>query len=106
MNEGAREAGRYEVRVERAAEKILTKRMQADDAERVRRAIGGLAEDPQPHSQSIELRSREWRRLRVGDYRVIYEVEEPHPDHPEPAEGDPVGLVTVLEVGHRQGIYG
>jgi len=41
----------------------------------------------------------------VGDYRVIYEVEEPHPDYPEPEYGDPAGLVTVLVVGHRQGIY-
>lgn len=104
MNEDPR-GGRYEVRVERAAEKALTRRrMLPNDAERIRRAIGALAEDPRPHPQSRELRGREGRRLRVGDYRVIYEVEEPHPDHPE--EGDPAGLVTVLAVGHRQGIYG
>jgi mRNA interferase RelE/StbE len=105
VNGDARE-GRYEVRVERAAEKALTRRMQVDDAERIRRAIGGLAEDPRPYPQSLVLRGREGRRLRVGEYRVIYEVEESHPDHPEPEEGDPIGLVTVLEVGHRQGIYG
>lgn len=100
MNEAPRK-DRYEIRVERAAEKALTRRMRPDDAERIRRAIGGLAEDPWPHPQSLELRGREGRRLRVGDYRVIYEVEEPHPDHLEPA-----GLVTVLAVGYRQGIYG
>jgi len=45
----------------------------------------------------------EWR-LRVGDYRVVYRVEEPHPD---PAVTETFsGLVTVLTVGHRQGIYG
>ncbi len=44
----------------------------------------------------------EWR-LRVGDYRVVYRIEEPHPDH---AEADRDGLVTVLAVGHRQCIYG
>lgn len=96
---------RYEVRVERAAEKVLTRRMQANDADRIRRAIGVLAGDPRPYPQSRELRGRHGRRLRVGDYRVIYEVDEPHPDHPEPGEGDPAGLVRVLAVGRRQGIY-
>lgn len=95
----------YEIRVERAADKALAKRIRRDDAERVRQTIDGLARDPRP-PQSIELRGREGRRLRVGSYRVIYEVEEPHPDHPEPGEGDPAGLVTVLDVGHRQGVYG
>ncbi len=97
--------GRYEVRVERAADKALARRIRRDDAERVRRAIDGLARDPRP-PQSSELRGREGRRLRVGSYRVIYEVEEPHPDHPEPGEGEPAGLVKVLAVGHREGIYG
>ncbi len=96
----------YEVRVERAAEKALTRRMRPDDAERIRQAIDSLARDPRPHPQSRELRGREGRRLRVGDYRMLYEIEEPHPDYPEPGERDPAGLVTVLAVGHRQGIYG
>jgi mRNA interferase RelE/StbE len=96
---------RYEVRVERAAEKALTRRMRPDDARRIRRAIGSLAEDPRPYPQSSALRGKEGRRLRVGDYRVIYEVEEPHPDHSEQREGEPAGLVKVLAVGHRQGIY-
>lgn len=96
---------RYEVRVERAAEKALTRRMRPDDANRIRRAIGALAEDPRPYPQSRELRGRQGRRLRVGDYRIIYEIDEPHPDHPEPREGEPAGLVKVLAVGHRQGIY-
>lgn len=109
MNEDPHGAGRYEVRVERAAEKALTRRMRPDDAERIRQAIGALADDPRPHPQSRQLSGQEGRRLRVGDYRVIYEVEEPHPDYPEqpaPEEGDPAGLVKVLDVGHRQGIYG
>lgn len=85
--------GPYEVRVERAAEKALTRRIRPEDADRIRRAIEGLARDPRP-PQSRELRGRDGRRLRVGGYRVIYEVEEP------------ARLVTVLAVGHRQGIYG
>jgi mRNA interferase RelE/StbE len=97
--------GPYEVRVERAAEKALTKRIRPKDGDRIRRAIGGLAHDPRP-PQSSELRGREGRRLRIGNYRVIYEVEEPHPAYSEPKEGEPAGRVSVLAVGHRQGIYG
>lgn len=97
--------GPYEVRVERAADKALARRIRRDDAERVRQAIDTLAQDPRPPQSSV-LRGREGRRLRVGDYRVIYEVDEPHSHHPEPGEGEPAGLVTVVAVGHRQGIYG
>lgn len=49
--------------------------------------------------------TEDWR-IQVGDYRVVYRIEEPHPDYPEPTEDDPEGLVTVLAVGHRQGVYG
>ncbi len=48
----------------------------------------------------------DWRIAAGRDYHIVYRIEEPHPDHPEPEEGEPAGLVTVLAVGHRQGIYG
>ncbi|MDP9456661.1 MAG: hypothetical protein CYG60_23830 [Actinobacteria bacterium] len=82
----------YEIRVERAAAKALAKRVRQEDAERIRRAIDDLAAEPRP-PQSIELRGREGRRLRVGDYRVIYEVD------------DDELIVTVLGVGHRRDVY-
>jgi mRNA interferase RelE/StbE len=83
----------YTVRVERAAEKALTKRIQPEDADRIREAIVGLAEDPRPATASRKLRGREGYRLRVGDYRVIYDID------------DEEEIVSVLDVGHRQGIY-
>ncbi len=89
----------YRLVFERAAEKALKKRVRPDRAERVRDALAALAEDPYPHN-SRKLQNTENRRLRVGDYRVIYFVED--------AEGtdDESGTVYVLDVGHRQGIYG
>ncbi|MDP9484766.1 MAG: type II toxin-antitoxin system RelE/ParE family toxin [Actinomycetota bacterium] len=81
----------YRIRVERTAAKALARRIRREDAERIRRAIDGLAADPLP--QSIELRGREGRRLRVGDYRVLYEVD------------DDELVVTVLGVGHRRDVY-
>ena len=97
----------HEVVIRRKAQKQLA-RIQPQDRERVGAAAFGLSGDPRPHG-ARKMRGtgeeEDWR-LRVGDYRVVYRIEEPHPDHPEPDEGEPAGLVTVLDVGHRQGIYG
>lgn len=86
----------YRLVFERAAEKALKKRVRPDQAERVREALAALTEDPCPRN-SRKLQNTENRRLRVGDYRVIYFVEE---------TGDAPGTIYVLDVGHRQGVYG
>lgn len=83
----------YTLRFERAAQNALQKKIHPRDASRIRQALEALADDPYPW-QSLKLRDREGYRLRVGDYRVIYDVD----------EADEV--VTILQVGHRQGIYG
>ncbi|CAN5448462.1 hypothetical protein BH20ACT10_BH20ACT10_22990 [soil metagenome] len=91
----------YRLVFERAAEKALKKRVRPDHAERIREALAALAEDPYPRNSRI-LQNTENRRLRVGDYRIIYFVEEPEAGE----SGDAFGTVFVLDVGHRQGIYG
>ncbi|MFC5941814.1 type II toxin-antitoxin system RelE/ParE family toxin [Micromonospora harpali] len=53
-------------------------------------AILGLVSDPLPQS-STELRDGSGRRLRVGDYRVLYRL-----------DGDEL---TVHDVGHRKDVY-
>ena len=97
----------HEVGIRRKAQKQLA-RIQPQDRDRVGAAMYGLSEDPRPHD-ARKMRGtgglEDWR-LRVGDYRVVYRITEPHPDHPEPGEDELVGLVTVLAVGHRQGVYG
>ena len=60
---------------------------------RLRGAIALLAANPRPPGAK-KLRSRDAYRVRVGDYRIIYTVE------------DDVLLIVVLALGHRQGIYG
>lgn len=55
--------------------------------------------------------AEEWRIAVGRDYRVVYRIEEPHPDQDQGQETEEEevfsqGLVTVLAVGHRQGIYG
>ena len=55
-------------------------------------AIALLASDPRPPA-SRPLKGRPGRRVRVGDYRIIYTV-----------AGD-VLLVVVVTLGHRREVY-
>jgi len=59
---------------------------------RVRDAIRELAIDPRPPG-CLKLTGRGGWRLRVGEFRVIYEIDDEH------------RLVTVLNVGHRRDVY-
>ena len=59
---------------------------------RVRDAIGGLAEDPRPPG-CLKLTGRDGWRIRVGNYRLVYEID------------DSGQMVTVLHVGHRRDVY-
>ncbi|WP_292608713.1 type II toxin-antitoxin system RelE/ParE family toxin [Nocardioides sp. REDSEA-S30_B4] len=59
---------------------------------RVQGAIELLALDPRPPA-SRQLRGRPGYRVRIGDWRVIYTVD------------DGVLLVLVLRLGHRRDVY-
>ena len=65
-----------------------------DMAERVLAALRGLRENPRPHGSRL-LRDREPRtwRLRVGDWRILYDVD------------DAEGIVTILCILHRSRAY-
>ncbi len=82
---------RYHVEVRPAAVRALRK-LGPDIAPRVQGAIALLAEDPRPPS-SRPLRGRPGYRVRVGDYRVVYTVQ------------DDVLLVVVVTLGHRREVY-
>jgi mRNA interferase RelE/StbE len=81
----------YRVEIAETAAKSIAK-LQPQVALRVRSAILGLAENPRPHSVK-KLRSENAYRIRVGDYRVVYTI------------NDCVVLVIVIRVGHRRDIY-
>jgi len=59
---------------------------------RIRGAIALLAQDPRPPTARA-LRGRPGCRVRVGDYRIIYTVD------------DDVLVVVVVALGHRRDIY-
>ena len=63
----------YQVVVERSAEKDL-KRLASDVRPRIVKVLQSLAETPRP-SGSLKLSgsANDWR-IRVGDYRIIYEI--------------------------------
>ena len=82
----------YEIEIAPAALKQLAK-LPPDMRRRIGQAIDDLAESPRPHG-AIKLGGAEiaWR-IRVGDYRVIYETH------------DEVLLILVIRIGHRREIY-
>ena len=81
----------YALFIERRAQRSLS-RIAARDQERIAVAIRGLADEPRPHGVK-KLSGRNAWRIRVGDYRVLYEI---HDDRL---------LILVVDVGHRREIY-
>lgn len=58
----------------------------------IKKSILDLANNPRPHGY-IKLKGRDGYRIRVGNYRIIYEIIEK------------VLIVEVLALGHRKDIY-
>jgi mRNA interferase RelE/StbE len=81
----------YSVSVERRAQKQIA-RLSSEAQDRVESYLGALADDPRPRG-SRSLRDRPGYRLRVGDYRIIYEVD------------DDARTVTITAVGHRRDVH-
>jgi mRNA interferase RelE/StbE len=82
----------YGIELRPAAVRAL-KKLDPPVARRIQGAIALLAEDPRPPASRL-LRGRPGVRVRVGDYRIIYMVE------------DDVLLVVVVTLGHRRDVYG
>ncbi len=83
----------HEVCLERAAERDL-RRLPTTEFRRVVQAIKALAHNPRPPGRrKLSGTQNDWR-IRVGDYRVLYEID------------DAAGAVRVMRVRHRQRAYG
>lgn len=81
----------YRLLIRPSAQRELAKLPKRDYAA-VRDAIRALADNPRP-AGCIKLSGREGWRIRQGDYRVIYEIDDQEP------------TVTVLRVRHRRDVY-
>lgn len=82
---------KYQVRIIPSAEKEMDK-LPALIHRRISRKILLLEHNPRPKGTK-KLSGREEYRLRAGDYRVLYTVD------------DKVHVVTVFAVGHRREVY-
>lgn len=82
----------YRVELTTAAARQI-KKLPRPARDRVLEAIANLTGDPRPHgAKKLAGEDTAWR-IRVGDYRVIYDV------------FDSELVVTVVRAGHRREVY-
>lgn len=82
----------YRVLLERGAEKDLA-RLTSEIHDRVIAGIKNLAANPRPPGcRKLAGTANDWR-IRVGDYRVIYEI------------ADEIRIVRINRVRHRREVY-
>ena len=81
----------YRVTISKSAIKILEK-LNEPYYSQLKRAIYNLAINPRPKGYK-KLAGRNGYRVRVSDYRIIYEIQ------------DDVLVVDVVALGHRKEIY-
>lgn len=82
---------RYEVQILPSAARALRK-LPPEAKRRIQGAIDLLAEDPRPPAAKKLVARPEWR-VRTGDYRVLYRID------------DGILTVVVVDLGHRRDIY-
>jgi mRNA interferase RelE/StbE len=83
----------YQVRIKKSAKKELNQ-LPPDALNRIIPAIRNLGNNPLP-SGSIKMKGTQgnvWR-IRVGDYRIIYEIDKT------------VKVVEVFKISHRKDVY-
>jgi mRNA interferase RelE/StbE len=81
----------YQVVIEKQAQKQLSK-ISPPDYSKVVTALKELASNPRPYGYK-KLKGRPGYRVRVGDYRIIYRIE------------DNILTVFILTIGHRRDVY-
>ncbi len=83
---------RYRVHLARRAVKSIA-RLPRTEQQRIRAAIDLLADEPRPPGCVALTGEAGVYRVRVGDYRILYEVV------------DERLLILVVRVGHRRDVY-
>ena len=69
------------------------KRISRKEISRIVKAVEALSKEPRPTGSKKLSGSESTYRIRVGSYRVVYEID------------DEVILIEVVKVGHRKNIY-
>jgi len=81
----------YQITLRKRAIKALEK-INEPYYSNIKDAIYNLADNPRPKGY-IKLKGRDGYRIRVADYRIIYEI------------FDNILIVDVIDIGHRKDIY-
>lgn len=81
----------YSLRIKRSAEKEL-RTVSPKDLPKIVERIRALASDPRP-SGSRKLTAQMRYRIRQGDYRILYTVDDAARD------------VEIIKIGHRREVY-
>lgn len=82
----------YRIEIKKSAEKEIGS-LPNNIKERVKKAILSLAKNPMPVGhKKLKGRTNDYR-VRVGDYRIVYQIK---------AE---IILIYIIKVGHRKDIY-
>ena len=83
---------KYRIEVKRSAAKAL-KNIPKHDRRRISEKIDSLSEElPKPETTKMK-GDNPFHRVRVGDYRIIYEIQ------------NEVLVILIVKVGHRKDIY-
>ena len=82
----------YKILFKRSAEKELRK-ISSVDLRKILNKIRSLPKTPRPVAAQMLRGDHRYYRIRQGDYRVIYEVD------------DAAKEICVIKVGHRRDIY-
>lgn len=86
------ESRQYRVQIRKQAKKVL-ERLPQDLFRRITAAIGALAHEPRPFGYRKLAGVEDSYRVRVGDWRIIYTIE------------DDILLIVVIEIAPRGGAY-
>ena len=82
---------KYRIEIKKSAGKELA-RLPPNDQKRIVQRIRSLAVDPRPQV-SRKLSGEEKYRIRQGDYRILYEID------------DAIITVVVVRIAHRKDAY-
>ena len=83
---------KYRIEVKRSAAKAL-KKIPKSDQKRISKKIDNFAENlPSPDTSKMK-GNNPFHKIRVGDYRIVYEIQ------------DDILLILIIKIGHRKDIY-
>ena len=85
-------ASEYSIEIDTTAAKALA-RIQRTFQRKIAQAIADLAVDPRPHGCTKLTGTKDAYRIRIGDYRVVYTV------------NDAVRIVRIERIAHRREVY-